>query len=372
MRYINSHYITALFATLLFASCGADDDISNSTEQVNIHIIVEMSDAETRAGTWGDDDYTKEEATAQENAIDANKLQVLVYDSNDNFICEVANKWVIPHKEKKNKYIEVYGSLSLDSTYDNIEKLACRLVVLANVDANVKPAKGDPLSKITTTLFNFLPETGDSSDFYIPMWGVQTYKESNADEYQPLTVKKGETAQANTINILRAMSKIRVSITDDVADEYTLQSVSISNYNTYGYIMPTGYTVDATTELYYEDDSSPLTFNPKTNNSNKALTFNANNTGTTFTAYVPEYRTQEKSGGSTDPYISVTLKPKSSSGSAATYQIGLYRDIENSSGIMNLIRNTIYDYTITLVGPELSLKYQAIDWTAGGGDIIFY
>lgn len=363
-----------LLAALFLVSCDASDDIASDDEQVNIRFTLAVDAPSTRAGTWGDDDYEKEEATAWENAIRANKLQVLVYDSQDNFVCEVDNLTFVNIGQSPYNLCEVFGNLPIEEIDATDGKLACRLVILANFETKVSAAKGDPLSKIANTIYTYQADAYANKTTCIPMWGVQTYKEGNDTPYQPLTIKNGETAEASTIYMLRAVSKIRVSITDEVANDYALQGVSISDYNIYGYIIPSGYTADATTDLCYEGTTSPMSFNPYTRKQGSPLSFSADAAGKTFTVYLPECKTLKSNDTEkTDPYLSVTLKPKASSGTAATYRIGLLQDDDSqiAETAMNLIRNTIYEYTITSVGPDLSLRYQAIDWTTGGGDISF-
>lgn len=307
--------------------------------------------------------------------VSASKLQVLVYDLNDKYLGQLKYLSSSRHSGDENNVYDILGTLLIDSAAVTDSKLACKLVVLANYDKEVtEPVVGADLSDIIYANYLYDVSGISAQTSCIPMWGVRTYADTNTDDrYKAFTITHGEYIDAGEIFMLRAMSKIRVHLADDVANDYTLTNVTLSNYNRRGYILPSGYNVSETTLLHYEGTEAPLSFHPYTANVNQTLPLSVETENVSYRAYVPEYKCKTDTNGCTDPYISVTVTPKAAGGTAGIYRIELkkYTDGEPVGSGLDLIRNTIYEYTITSVGPDLSLRYQAIDWTTGGGDISF-
>lgn len=383
MRSPTTHiFLAAWLCCMAFlASCSNDsaqDDGENGKQLTNVTLTLVMGNAQanTRTGTWGDDDYTKETATTWENTIASDKLQVLVFDTSNNYIGQVVN--LTYEGNTPDNIYRVRGVLLIDRSLIVDSKLSCKFVVLANYDESVWLTVGTSMSELETTSYQYNASGIAAKTAYIPMWGVETYQGTSA-----LTIDENSKAEidAGEIFMLRAMSQIRVSLEDSENNDFTIKSATLSSYNTKGYILPSGFaTVSETKNLFYDVTTSPLSHHPYDSKYNSDLAFHETTTtdGTSFIIYVPECATnKDTSTGKTDPYISVTISPKKGGSSWTatdehTYKINLHKyDTygNDTNEKYDLIRNTIYDYKISVTGV---LQYQAIDWTEQEcSDVIF-
>lgn len=361
-----------LTIALACTACSSDDgeeNVAHATTHIKFTLTMSGADVPTtKAGTWGDEDYDTEAATTWESSIGVGKLQVLAYDTSDKYIGQVESLTFVRRSANQNIY-DVYGELSIEASTTTSGTLNCRLVVLANYDNAVTKASAATLESLSTTLYTYDISGIRAATSYIPMWGTQVYSGTTA-----IKLEEGETIDAGEIFMLRAMAKIRVALADDVANNFVLQSATISDYNSIGYILPAGYSVTATKSLYYDGSTSPLSFHPRAMATGRSLAFQSETARKSYIVYVPEYATKtDATTGGTNPYLSVTIAPKGNTADAGVYRINLRQYIDGTpqADDLDLIRNTVYDYRITAVGPTLSLRYQAIDWTAGGGNISF-
>lgn len=372
-RIILFGYVLA--AVLLLQSCSSDngDDtaVSGGSKITNVQLTIAMSEAASgsRAGTWGDNDYQNEESTAWESAITTGKLQVLVFGTDNSYIGQVVNLIYTKASSSSSVY-SVKGALNIKNTLLNNGKLSCKFVVVANYDDPVTLRGGDDMAAIESMGYRYNATAIATQTDYIPMWGVKTFTGDTALEI----VEDGVT-DAGQIDMLRAMAKIRVSLSDAMADDFAISAATVSDYNMQGYLLPAGYAdVSETKALFYDGTTSPLSYHPRTLRAGSALSFKAETVGRTYVVYVPECATNSNSStGNTDPYISVTIAPKGKPTESGTYTINLRQyisGVENTENL-NLTRNTVYDYVITNVGPALTLKYQAIDWTAAENNVFF-
>lgn len=373
-----AHGLGLLFAVLSFCSCVYDDESATDggevqTMQVQFTISMDNLDNVTRAGTWGDSDYDAETATTWENAIQVGKLQVLVFSSADKYIGSVGNVSYGRRSGSENNIYDILGTINIDESLLTDGKLSCKFVVLANYDNAVSGlSAGDDLSEIKDEIFSYNATAIANRTTCIPMWGVQTYTDSNTDtQYKPLTLKKGERTDAGEIFMLRAMAKIRVKLGTSLSGSYKLSNVSISDYATKGYIVPAGYNVSATKSLYYASDatSSDISFNPYADSeADASLNFQAESDGS-YIVYVPECNTADIGA-----HVNLTVTSKTKATDTKSYKMKLssYDSTGKSTSTgIDLVRNTIYEYTITDL-ERLSIAYKVMPWTEGGTSNVEY
>lgn len=352
------------------ASCINEDEEnihSDGVETVQLKFTMSMSEEsdDTRAGTWGDDDYDKETATSWECAIQVGKLQVLLYDNQDKYIGQLNNLSFVRQSTNSNVY-DILGSINIKEEKLTDGKLSCKLVVLANFDEAVaEQAEGTDLSAIKNAYYIYNATKIAQHTNYIPMWGVQKYDDSNSDaDYKAISITPGSRSVIGEIFMLRAMAKIRVWLTDELAEDYTLSHVTLSSHNVRGYIAPAGYTVSNTKSLYYTGSTSPLSFNPYTTKDEHALSFTKEDDNE-YVLYVPEIHTTSDDDYGTDPYISLNIESNGSN-ETETYTIELkqYGKSGMASGdCLDVTRNTIYDYSITEVASNgILIGYKVMPW----------
>jgi len=376
--------VFVLLALLSSASCsdysdGAQDNSATATMHIKFTISV-GGQSQSRAGTWGDNDYNATAANEWESTIEAGRLQALVFDVSDKYLGQVSNLIYYRHTDNSGNVsgniYDIIGSLNIPlSSIGSDGKLECKLMVFANYGQLIpsqilEAALADIGGENDVNIKYWYDAAGIAArTAYIPMWGVKTYTGINA-----LTLKKGQQADAGEIFLLRAMSKIRVSLYKEMTKSHTLTGAMLTNYNNRGYIVPASYAfIGDTKSLNYRADGTvPLSYNPVASKSNTSLAFIEETVGTSYVIYVPEYETTtDDTGTETTPHITLTITDKSGNDITHDFVIQLKKYTNGVAGaVQKLTRNTVYNYTI--MGAK-SVKYQAVDWTTGlGGEIDIY
>lgn len=330
---VNAKYIPTLLLLLAatLASCVYDDapatrdDDARQAVQVTFTLAAGNADADTRA-TWGDV-YDKEGATAWENAIAPDDLQVLLYTTDNDDVARVENLVYFRNDDGTYTY---HGQLTADAD-DLTPGTEYKIMVFANCGINNDTKTN--ISTLANTTF-----TRDGAD-YIPLWGVKT---------TTLDLTPGTADNLGTIDLLRAMAKVEVTLSDALTDKYTLSSITLNRYNTTGYCLPAGYNaVSETKELEREDDA-PASFRPYSSVSTEDLSFQIENG--TAVCYLPEYAKDNANLA----VLTITLNGKAYSLELKDYTTNAYYD---------LVRNHIYRYTITGVNEgTLTVQYRVLPW----------
>ncbi len=263
-----------------------------------------------------------------------------------------------------------------------------QVVAVCNNSGAYSPVPG------TTTLGDFISNLKYeySTDFTknliegnatIPMWGIIP-NGLVADE------ETREVPQF-TIPVLRAMAKVTVKMdlsSSDLKDDISLTGVSISNYNTGGYIAAQDNQAISDTAYVIGSESFPIGStnfngdkrdddNPSRTGINNASTSGYTPKGTSlpfqkvddeFVIYIPEFDNIDESSSNTlktnQAYITLTLKT-ATGGTVYVNQNLYFADYTGGSSstvtanTWDIIRNDHYKYTITSVS-EGDLKVKGI------------
>ena len=342
---VNAKHIPALLLLLAatLASCVYDDepalhsDDGRQAVQVTFTLAAGNAPTDTRA-TWGDHQYDSENiGTAWESAIDPDDLHVLLYtaDGRNTYVARVEN--LVSFRNDDGTYT-YHGQLTADAD-DLTPDTSCKIMVFANCGINNNT---EDISSIATNT------TFEQNARYIPLWGVKT---------TPLNLTPGTADNLGDIDLLRAMAKVEVTLSDALTGEYTLGSVSLNRYNTTGYCLPAGYaTAPQTTDLDREDGTAPISFNPKASvpSSPSPIGFQIENGRAV--CYLPEYEADD-----TKPaQLTITLDKD---GKTKDYTLDLKDYNTDNGGYYDLVRNHIYRYTITGVNDgTLTVQYLVLPW----------
>lgn len=334
---VNAKYIPALLLLLAatLVSCVYDDapalrsDDGRQAVQVTFTLAAGNAPTDTRA-TWGDR-YDSENGTAWESAIAPDDLQVLLYTTNNDYVARVENLVYFRNDDGTYTY---HGQLTADAD-DLTPGTEYKIMVFANCGINNDTETN--ISTLANTTF-----TRDGAD-YIPLWGVKT---------TTLDLTPGLSQDLEDINLLRAMTKIEVALSDALTDEYTLSSITLNHYNTTGYCLPAGYaTASQTTDLDREDGTAPISFNPNESLATNAASFTISTDGNTAVCYLPEYEAEDANPA----VLTITL----GNGKAYTLDLKDY----TTNAYYDLVRNHIYRYTITGVNEgALTVQYRVLPW----------
>ena len=314
-----------LFGALV-SSCQQSLDeevqIPSASGKAQISFTIALDDIESRA-TWEENEGSTSAVVGseQENAIDLTSedgLKVFVYSTNGTLLGEVTNKEV--RKIDTNEY-KFNGQLVIENL--TTSTLQCRLMVYANCI-----------------------ESDDTFDFdaeYIPMWGV---KETT------LQLAKGELTQlSEPIYLLRSMAKVEVKLAGSIAEDFNMTSVLVDKYNTTGYVEPSYQSLVDTENMDLEQ-----VFNPNTSIATDSLPFMQVEGEDAFYVYLPEY------DNANPATLSVVIDGKSYS-----IEFKNYVDGKATGENYNIVRNHIYQYTITSVTAEshvevANVRYQSMPW----------
>ena len=338
---VNAKHIPALLLLLAatLVSCVYDDapalrsDDGRQAVQVTFTLAAGNAPTDTRAEgpTWGDV-YPNENGTAWESAIAPDDLQVLLYTTADNgYVGRVEN--LVSFRNDDGTSYTYHGQLTADSD-DLTSGTEYKIMVFANcgIDNNT-----EDISSIANKTF-----AQDAR--YIPLWGVKT---------TTLNLTPGTADNLGDIDLLRAMAKVEVTLSDALTGEYTLSRVTLNRYNQTGYCLPAGYaTAPQTTDLDREDGTAPISFNPKASvpSSPSPIGFQIENGRAV--CYLPEYEADD-----TNPAVlTITLNGKA-------YTLDLKDYNTDNGGYYDLVRNHIYRYTITGVNEgTLTVQYRVQPW----------
>ncbi len=392
-----SQYITLMLATLLgfaLSACGSDPEATSTGSEMSISFRVETRNGEESNAGEGNGDSAPgyEDATAWENFIDI--------DNGDYRIAffDYENRCITPFKPTEiavvdnTNYVDytlkgkVPGILTMYSDF--------KIVVLANWGTDNYP---EITTGVTTIDDLCCPKTGSlgrfhhfiSSDYqisegqrYVPMYGVKEYKGvifGVDNENNPTVLYEG--GNFGPVNMLRSIAKVEVIF--DTSDTYELdpsKTISITNYNSYGYCAPEGcyrerdYYHSSWIQDYRQGwlhlvggcndglSKEPLDMAKTTAADGKVI----------WVAYLPEYRnlniTDNKSDcengtGSTNITPARIAVPFLRNGESHLSYIDFatYKDGEPGDRI-NIERNNLYRFTITHVDQGVKWKVEALSW----------
>lgn len=376
---------------------------------------VAQSNAFTRATTFeptGSTDDNKhtwdpidnpEAGNAYEDNIEANRLIVIFYDEDGQYLARVNSIRATQADQSATgdaaNTVTIEGIMETglnDATYEKLfssNGFNGTVAVFANID---DPSTTDPdywsnsshtLNYVTTnTAYTYTPTTATTTAngatlvnglSSIPMFGFRKFDTSDANKK---VIKRAGHTDLGVIPVLRAMAKVSVELTKEMIDaHFTLQSVSLKNYNTSGMVAPSY-------SKFFKDNYYnilPLTYansfnlpsSPGYNSGSISFvaTDGTNEQTTSLNLYIPEYRNVEESSTNrlgtlqtNAATISVTIHRNYDDGQEnytrkGTLQFCDYTDgTANTSAGYDIVRNHHYHYYI--YSKELDVKVKVEKW----------
>lgn len=334
------HILGLLFVVMALASCGGDDatayDYSSHEVTVSFTMSLGSPQAATRARNIDWTAYDSIPGAGMENRVDLTTLQVYFYDTAGNYFGRAEN---LTLQRQDSTTYNVTGVMRVDTlTLAAGNRFSGKMVVYANTGAAVAQGVALADDAIGSLSYGYVPGTAPSA---IPMWGVKTV--SDAD-FTP-----GHRTDLSDIWLLRAMAKVDVGLTDDMAARgYRLTRVVLSGYNTQGYVLPKGYGSVGDTRILNYDSGEALSFNPFPSATADSVTF----TGRTL--YVPEY------DNSVPARITVTIGHPDGTERTASFDFARYTG-GSRSGSMNIVRN--HAYVFSVYGDPIKIELKVLPWT---------
>lgn len=382
MRHLSKLWLFAL-ATVAFTACSSEDELApaeaeKSTVQVMFTLSMGEATQGTRAsvtenGSWTG--YTTGNEWVNEHNID--NLQIVICKKDGTILDVVNDVTIYGGKSSTGDVVYTYsvnGTWKIsDTDLTEVNSNGCKVMVIANSTTITKS------TDLSTLAFDWNKNTETTPN--IPMWGVTTVE---ANKF-----KKGEATQLNDIDLLRAVAKVKVVLTDEAKKSgFTLQDVTLHNYNTKGYVVPTSdnsyKSLDATKNLtfaktlheYSSAASSTASFQMKEKSNNQETEY----------LYIPEYNNKTLTDNSKVSYISLgvlnkdnkELKNTKSEDGSFTLEFKDYSDGQPQDNTLHdILRNHEYVYNVNITEKQevevtVTLKYQVREWTDKGSTNITF
>lgn len=341
-KWILHIYIIGLLTSIL-VSCSStlDEEIIREQDgRVGISFTMSLNSVGAASRSLSSDMVAQ-----YENMIAQDKFRVLAYTTDGN-MHEVT---IFSMNKISESTYEISGELTG-------KHLVNKVMVLANCDKSFNPF----ISSLNLLTYNY----SDGSDFnpesprnYIPMWGVKAFK---------TTLEPGTNTNIGTINLLRAMAKVQVALSDQ-SFGCELTQVKMTRYNDTGACVPGSFeNVDETDDVdvaTVPDDvmqGSDLAFHQVGDKS--------------YMLYLPEY-ININNQNSAD--ITVSVNDVNNVTRTKTFKIGKYSSNGEWTGTQwDILRNHYYKFDIFLkVSAEGKLnlevkteKYAEFDLKPAYGD----
>ena len=306
-------------------------------------------DVQSQSGTRAYDDnqwggnYPSHVGTDFENRIDLSTLMVFVYDTNGNFVTELPI--LLSEKDENNV---AHLTCAFPKSMNYVVGTSYRFMVIANCTGkNYGISYNGNVPNLAGLVFT------TQSMGTIPMWGVKTYQlEKLQDDNRVLDLE--------TISLLRAVAKVGVKLSEDVAEEYDLVDIKLNYANPNGYCLPEHWNKTATTELLEHDE----VFRPNTD-ADLVTDINAKTSSLVTGAYYMYVPETANNAAPNDLSIAVTLK-KDGELIEFPYENGIrfckYNNGQPTDENFNIVRNHFYDYTITEVSVGLKMNLVVAEW----------
>jgi hypothetical protein len=347
--------ITTLLTLLACSTPNTESDNWETADVVTVAFKLSVYEGGTRSDddtssadvaegpTWGDT-YTQENLY-YDAAIDPSTVKVyLTDDTGENILTDLTVMSCIKVEGEDNVY--TYYGCADKSVFDHTENgSTIRCVVTANTAEN------------TFSLKDLPHDNTQGTQLHIPMWGVGTF-----------TLDKNTRQQASAqIPLLRAAVKCRIKLSEEISKNFSLSDVTLHPAIEKGYVTPGGYDrVKSTEELYFLKDHSENTlysFHPYIDEVKTTLTQSflpepseTEEGSTAWIAYFPEYTNNE------DAPIYITLNLSKGTAYTTPHTVA-FKNYNNDTLYTELMRNHLYDFTITDVGRSLDVNLKVDNWT---------
>lgn len=350
---------------LLCPSCSEEiSDIPTSESgSVELQLTLRLGDGVSTKSTYSEYSGTTEEGTDYENTISS--AQVFLYGTVNGTadVCVGSLTKVALYESSSGTYV-YHGSVSssaLTSNSDGSYSFSGKIMVLANCNTYSPTVGTTTLSDngLSTLTYTASSESGGALSGGIPMWGIASVSS--------VTLNPGIcTVLSDSIDLLRAMAKIVLVLSDSddgdnadygsaTASDYTINSATLSAYNSYGYCVPSSYgSVSATSALDTETCTNPLATSQGTD-----LSFVVEDGSTQAYVYVPEF------AASTEATMKVKIKKTSTEKEVEeTLYLQTYSNGSVSGTGQALVRNHIYTYTLSKsYDSDLYVTTSVDSWT---------
>ena len=345
-------YIVLLFSFILLQACNNRGGSSyDEGDEHKIVFTLSTKNIETRAvptraddHSWNDNfdnntdnDYETILGSNYDSRINDETVEVLIFDATtgdylgnvDNLIYFALGDNNADPSEYRFLGDVSHLKLSVGNTY--------KFMVLVNskIDFSTLTSTSDIVSVLNNLTFNINDVAYPNG--FIPMWGVSSY-----------TMLPDKINEIETIHLLRAVAKIDISLSNEMAQDFELYDVFITQYSQSGYSVPKSWSdISTTTTLLHYDDCFRVPANAQLNNFYSFYSLSSSQ----WCVYLPEF------SNTNDVTISIRVKRKDN-GKIYLFdgdrgiKLKKYNNGFASNESFDIVRNHYYEYTITKVNVE--------------------
>ena len=361
MKLIKMLYgLTLMLGCFVLASCVNDEEgpcLPDGKTQVVFSLVLH-DNAQTRA-LWSENSNWIN-GVDKDNEIDLSSIKLLIFDNTGGFVGSLGSEdlYYLPKNTGTEPYEEtVYECIGTvpETISENITSGASyKFVFLANC-TNIP-------TTITWDGINAIPF--DSEVDRVPMWGVVTVDN--------LTLVPGERKDLGKVALLRALSKVTISLKETEGAEGKLDgfdhisNVKVTNYNKKGYVVPTLPAYASVTNTMALDDETCVHENATDAATDLVIEGSTDTKELAF--YLLEFVNKEKEADNQTQLI-VTLGKTNEDNTVTTkvFDFAPLKFCEYDSGAptnnaYDIVRNHHYMFNITEVVGGLYVVPTVADW----------
>lgn len=354
-----------LLALWLLVACAADVPVSpqggddEMTVQILFSLNCQLPGAGSRTEVWGDLDDTYE-ATAFENYI--GNLRVFVMPSSS---CDVRSSISTIELEDVCAISATHysGSCTIDASNLNDDgTLSGWIVATANFSDDDLLGESLSASNITSldvfdTSFAFQNNDDiNSGRSLIPLFGIL--------RCDNISLAKGVGVQVGSLYMMRSLAKVRVSPSAESAALFRLTGATLTSANSTFYLSPdfsSNCVNDAFEYTSLYDLPVASTIHPWESFAPCSLPFIDGGDGS-FYVYMPEMTAaQAATSGMATLHLEYQNMETNVSYSD-DINIGDYPDPQGAAVALDIIRNTVYDYTVTILPSDVRIALTVLPW----------
>lgn len=347
--------IISLLMCCLLQGCNSDiagEPDKSDLLMVSFSVVVERNSIATRADeTWGNYDPKDPGYDFDCNILQEN-FTVLLYGGDGSLAGKVGNLWATRAETPDATTFQFYGILETELDIATLNANSYKMMVFANIPT--------PLGETNPGDLQFAYHGMENEFPAVPMWGVATA--SLAD------LRPGKMHHFNgdaAIPLLRAMAMVRVNVKLDESQKgrnVSLESLSLNRYNPTGFVTPYNWDhVAATTDIPLASTLRIPTQTYEPEHIMATMPADASQK-TSLHFYIPEIKNKN---GDNELILSVAYLDgtKQQTGRIRFAPYNADGSPAPDASPWNIVRNHIYDFTITgVANDEISLNVAVKPW----------
>ncbi len=367
-------FILWLSLLLTAGGCGSrtsEPEIEDPVNQgpkifVTFNVALQKSPgASTRSGEstsvedWDHTTLPREDGNEFDCRIVKDHFSAIIYKKDNSFVGTIKEIKATRSEETPSVYrltfIGILDTAFTDADFKDSKDKDFKIMIFANIPETFEPSGAADESGPEALTFS---RKGKASEFNsIPMWGVQEISMNSlvsAERYDESKLNK-----LGTVYLLRAMAMVRVLFSEEVTQQGAeLISLTLNRHNTSGFTLPSNW--DETT--YTPSLLLAETLRENQDNEQDPLSVEASEDEKSFMQfYLPEVANSKDNELTLSVQYRFANETRTGEIKFRNYENGQPK--EGDADRYNIVRNHIYEFKITKIGPsDITLNAAVRDW----------